>query len=246
MASKLLATSLRSAARPSVVAPAIRMSSVAAGVKLDHPATPTFHTQTPEEKASALLEAVPEVSWATKTGTVLGGVALAAIAVSQEFYVVNSETIIFVATMATGTLLIKGISGPFDKWCEFHNNKKLKILTEARQGHYDAVANKIDQISLLSDSVQTTKDLYALSKQTAEYEAANFVLKQENALNTEAKAVLDSWVRHEQQVRESEQAQLVKTIQANVLKSIADPKFKKELIASALADIEKMINAKQV
>lgn len=75
-------------------------------------------------------------------------------------------------------------------------------------------------------------------QQTAEFEAANFVLKQENAVNAEAKAVLDSWVRHEQQVRESQQAQLVKTVQANVLKSISDPKFKKDLIASALNDIE--------
>lgn len=57
-------------------------------------------------------------------------------------------------------------------------------------------------------------------------------------MNAEAKSVLDSWVRHEQQVRESEQAQLVKTIQTNVLKSINDPKFKKDLIASALTDIE--------
>ena len=91
---------------------------------------------------------------------------------------------------------------------------------------------------MLSSSVDATKDLFALSKQTAQYEAENFVLRQENAVNAEAKSVLDSWVRHEQQVRESEQAQLVKTIQANVLKSIGEQKFKKELMQQAIVDVE--------
>jgi F-type H+-transporting ATPase subunit b len=64
------------------------------------------------------------------------------------------------------------------------------------------------------------------------------VLSQENAIAAEAKTVLDSWVRHEQQVRESEQSELVKTIQANVLKQLAEPKFKKDLLSSAVSEVE--------
>lgn len=83
-------------------------------------------------------------------------------------------------------------------------------------------------------------------QETATLEAENFTLRQQTALTAEAKAVLDSWVRHEQTVREGEQADLVKTVQSNVLKALADQKTKKDLVASAVADLEQLVKTKAI
>ena len=51
--------------------------------------------------------------------------------------------------------------------------------------------------------------------------------------------MLDSWVRYEQQQREAEQAQLVKTVQANIEAELAKPAFKKQLLEEALSRVER-------
>jgi F-type H+-transporting ATPase subunit b len=53
------------------------------------------------------------------------------------------------------------------------------------------------------------------------------------------KAVLDSWVRYEQQVKESEQADLSRTVIEKVLASIKDEKTQKDILASAVAEVER-------
>jgi Mitochondrial ATP synthase B chain precursor (ATP-synt_B) len=55
---------------------------------------------------------------------------------------------------------------------------------------------------------------------------------------SELKAVLDSWVRYEQQVKENEQADLVKAILEKVNAGIKDEKVQKEILAAALAEVE--------
>lgn len=74
---------------------------------------------------------------------------------------------------------------------------------------------------------------------TAKLEAESFVLKQKVALASELKSVLDSWVRYEQQAKEKEQAALAKTIIENVLKTIQDERTQKDILASAVAEVER-------
>ena len=76
-------------------------------------------------------------------------------------------------------------------------------------------------------------------QETAQLESEAFVQRQKVALASEVKAVLDSWVRFEQQAKESEQADLVKTIVDNVLKSLSNEKTQKDILASAVAEIER-------
>jgi len=57
---------------------------------------------------------------------------------------------------------------------------------------------------------------------------------------SEVKAVLDSWVRYEQQLKESEQAELTKTVIEKVLASLKDEKTQKDILASAIAEVERM------
>lgn len=59
------------------------------------------------------------------------------------------------------------------------------------------------------------------------------------ALAAEVKAVLDSWVRYEQQQKESEQADLARTVIDNVLKSLKDEKTQKDILLGAVAEVER-------
>lgn len=79
----------------------------------------------------------------------------------------------------------------------------------------------------------------ARMQETAQLESEAFVQRQKVALAGEVKAVLDSWVRFEQQAKESEQADLVKSVVDSVLKSLNDPKTQKDVLASAVAEIER-------
>ena len=89
----------------------------------------------------------------------------------------------------------------------------------------------------LSVCVSLTQPYYF--QETARLENEAFVQKQKVALASEVKAVLDSWVRFEQQAKESEQAELVKTVIDNVLKSIRDEKTQKDILVGAVAEVER-------
>ncbi|CDZ98065.1 Mitochondrial F1F0-ATP synthase, subunit b/ATP4 [Phaffia rhodozyma] len=234
MASKLLSRSLRvGALRPAVVLPR-------ATVARSYASKPT-----PEEKASSIIASVPSTS-VGKTGTILAGVGAFAAAISQEIYVVNDETVILVAFAILATYIGKAASGPYAAWADSHIEKVKSILNDARERHKSSVQTRIDHVGELNDVVDVTKSMFALSKETARLEAENFTLRQQTALASEAKAVLDSWVRHEQAVRESQQNDLVKTVESNVLKQLENAKFKKDLVASAVADLEKLVSSKAI
>jgi len=53
---------------------------------------------------------------------------------------------------------------------------------------------------------------------------------------------LDSWVRYEQQAKENEQAALAKSVIEKVLKTIQDEKTQKDILASAVAEVERECN----
>ena len=50
--------------------------------------------------------------------------------------------------------------------------------------------------------------------------------------------VLDSWVRHEQNVREQEQKRLVDAVMAGVKSKLGDIKMQERLLAQSITDIE--------
>jgi hypothetical protein len=77
------------------------------------------------------------------------------------------------------------------------------------------------------------------SQETAQLEADAFVRRQQVALAAEVKAVLDSWVRFEQQEKENEQARLVKTIVDNVLKNVSEEKTQKDVLAWAVSEVDR-------
>lgn len=75
-------------------------------------------------------------------------------------------------------------------------------------------------------------------QQTAALEHETFALRQQAAITADVKSVLDSWVRHEAQVREAEQRDLVSTVLANVQAQLTDKKLQRDILMASVVEIE--------
>lgn len=141
----------------------------------------------------------------TKTGSALLAATLSAAAISQELYVVNEETVLLVGTAILFGYIGKAVREPYSNWAQSQIDRIRNTLASARAEHTASVTERIDAVAQMKDVGAVTAALFALSKETAQLEASAFEQKQKVALAAELKSVLDSWVRYEQGVRESEQ-----------------------------------------
>lgn len=218
----------------------------------------------PAEKASAIINSVPQSSLLSKTGTIVLGTGLTAAAISSEIYVMNEEAVILAGFVIlasyigkvryekansfcfVGSLLdcfflssSQSIREPYKNWAEGHITRIKGVLNGARSAHTDAVKERIGAVSEMRDVVPLTQSLFALARETAELESGVFVQRQRTALAAELRSVLDSWVRYEQQQKESEQAQLAKTVIDSVMKNIHVEKTQRDILAAAVAEVER-------
>lgn len=111
-------------------------------------------------------------------------------------------------------------------------------MNEARAEHKNIVQERIDEAGQMKDLVDVTKALFELSRETAQVEAEAFALKQQVAVAQEVKSTLDSWVRHEANLREREQKQLAAYLIEKVKKDLEDPAIQKQILDQAVADVE--------
>lgn len=160
--------------------------------------------------------------------------------------VFNEETVILGGFLVILIAASRSIGAPYNSWANGHIDRIKGILQGAREEHTKAVTQRIDSVKQLKEVVPLTQTLYAVAKETAELEHQNFTLSQENAVKAELKSVLDSWVRYEQQQRESEQFDLVKTVKAGVDAELAKPQFRKQLLEEALTQVESLAKSKAI
>lgn len=154
--------------------------------------------------------------------------------------VIHDETILLVTFAAFSALAAKFVAPLYTEWADGEIKKVNDLLNESRTKHVTAVKDRIESVSQLKDVVSTTQQLFAVSRETAELEAKAFELKQQIAVAQEARATLDSWVRFEQQQREIEQQQLIKSVLEKVNKEIENPKFQDRVLAESVAEVEKL------
>jgi F-type H+-transporting ATPase subunit b len=153
----------------------------------------------------------------------------------------------------------KFLKEPYKNWAETNIQKIKSVLDKSRSEHTQVVKDRINSVEQMKDVVPLTQALFALSKvrstpffqsslmilrgidlqETAQLEADAFVQRQKVALASEVKSVLDSWVRFEQQAKESEQAELVKSVIAKVLSSVKDEKTQREILNGAIVEVER-------
>ncbi|KAI9323800.1 hypothetical protein BX666DRAFT_1890574 [Dichotomocladium elegans] len=194
----------------------------------------------PKQKAASIIDSLPGNSLVSKTGFVTLSTGLATFLISKEIYVFNEETLVLVATGGLLGVLLKYLREPYTNMANDHINRIKSILNKAREDHKAAVQDRITEAGQMKDIVDVTKALFELSRETAKLEAEAFTLKQEVAVAQEVKATLDSWVRHEAQLREREQKQLAAYLIEKVQKGLQDPKVQQQILDQAVADIQKI------
>lgn len=196
----------------------------------------------PKEKANSIVEALPGNSLISKTGILATSAAGAVYGISNELIVLHDETILVATFGAFVGLCAKFVAPLYTEWANGEIKKVNSILNESRTKHVSAVKDRISSVSQLKDVVSTTKQLFEISKETARLEAESFELKQKIAVAHEAKATLDSWVRFEQQQRQLEQEQLIKSVLDKVNKEVQNPKFQDKVLSESIAEVEKVFS----
>ncbi|KAF7190249.1 ATP synthase subunit 4, mitochondrial [Pseudocercospora fuligena] len=195
----------------------------------------------PKSTASAIVDALPGNNLASKTAILSAGAALSVAAISNELYVVNEESIVALSLL-TIYWAVYTYAGPmYSEWAQGQHDKIKGILNAARADHTNAVKARIDSVKDLSGVIDVTKDLFA---ETAQLEAQAYELEQKTAIAAEAKAVLDSWVRYEGQVKARQQKELADSVIAKIEKSLQDPKVLDQILKQSVSDIERIVSQK--
>lgn len=91
----------------------------------------------------------------------------------------------------------------------------------------------------MKNVVELTKNLFEVSKDTVKTEAEVFELQQRVEFATEAKNVLDSWVRYEASLRQREQKQMADTISTKVREELKNPRLQQQLLQQSIAEVER-------
>jgi F-type H+-transporting ATPase subunit b len=82
----------------------------------------------------------------------------------------------------------------------------------------------------------------SLFQETAQLEAQAYELQQRTALAAEAKQVLDSWVRYENQVKQRQQRELAESVIAKIQKELENPKVLQQILQQSVADVERELS----
>jgi F-type H+-transporting ATPase subunit b len=118
----------------------------------------------PKTKAQSIIDAIPGNSLLSKTAILSSATGLSVYALSNEYYVMNEETVVAVCLLSVWTALIK-FGGPmYKEWAEGQNAKIKNILNSARADHTQAVKTRIEDVKQMSGVIDVTKSLFAVSK----------------------------------------------------------------------------------
>ncbi|EMR10470.1 hypothetical protein PNEG_01184 [Pneumocystis murina B123] len=195
----------------------------------------------PKLKAATIIDMLPKLSFLSKTGIIATGTVLSIAAISNELYVVNEETIILGSFFSIIWFLINSGKQNYINWMDGHINHVRSLLNNSRQQHTIAINERIVAIKPLKDIVDVTKNLFEVSKETVHMEAKAFELSQIIAVQQQAKAVLDSWVRYESALRQREQAYLANTVISKVEKELRQPKIQQQILDQSITKIENLL-----
>ncbi|KAK4142621.1 uncharacterized protein C8A04DRAFT_38153 [Dichotomopilus funicola] len=246
MASRLARSAVGAARlRPTVVPRALpAISSLVTARQTSSSTTATVPTTDPKTKAQSLIDAIPGNSLVSKTAILSSAAGASIYALSNEYYVVNEETVVAFCLLSVWTALIK-FGGPlYREWADGQNAKIKDILNAARADHTQAVKTRIGDVQQMSGVIDVTKSLFEVSKETAKLEAEAYELEQRTALAAEAKSVLDSWVRYESQVKQRQQKELAESVIAKVKAELENPKVLQQILQQSVADVERIVSTK--
>lgn len=121
-------------------------------------------TEDPKKKAQSIIDALPGNSLVSKTAILSSAAGLSIYALSNEYYVVNEETVVAFCLLSVWGAVIKYAGPMYSEWAEGQNKKIAGILNAARADHTEAVKARIDNVKQMSEVVEITKSLFEVSK----------------------------------------------------------------------------------
>ncbi|KAK2758732.1 atp4 subunit B of the stator stalk of mitochondrial F1F0 ATP synthase [Arachnomyces sp. PD_36] len=201
-------------------------------------------SEDPKTKAQSIIDSLPGNSLISKTAILSAGAGLSIAAISNELYVFNEETVAAFCLLSVFTAVGKYGGPMYKEWADGQIQKQKDILNSARADHTNAVKQRVENVKQLSGVVDVTKQLFEVSKETAQLEAQAFELEQRTALAAEAKQVLDSWVRYEGQVKQRQQHELAETVIGKIQKELENPKTLQQILQQSVADVERIVASK--
>jgi F-type H+-transporting ATPase subunit b len=100
----------------------------------------------------------------SKTAILSSTAGAAIYALSNEYYVLNEETVAAFCLLSIWTAVFK-YGGPlYKEWADGQVNKIKGILNAARADHTEAVKSRIESVQQLGGVVDITKTLFEVSK----------------------------------------------------------------------------------
>ncbi|RKP01986.1 hypothetical protein CXG81DRAFT_25337 [Caulochytrium protostelioides] len=192
----------------------------------------------PAEKAQSLISMMPGQNLAAQSTSVLVATSLAAYALSKEVYLIDMETFEMASIAGAWYLWYSGVKEPAREWFAEKRATMRRVLEEARADHKAVVQERIAHFDKMSDLATVTADMYGMAREIAHLEAEAYALQQRVAYQTEIRATLDQWVRHEANVRNAEQKDLVDGVIAKVQAGLKDNKVQQAILTQALADVD--------
>ncbi|OQO06229.1 hypothetical protein B0A48_08817, partial [Cryoendolithus antarcticus] len=252
MASRIAKSAIGAArARPSLLtrtaAPALSTAFTTSSARREAaPQVPQVPQKDPKDAAKSILDSLPGSSLPSKVGILSAGAGLSVAAISNEIYVVNEESIIFLSMLTIYWGVYTYLGPMYKDFSDGYASKIKNILNSAREDHTNAVKSRINNVKDLGGVIDITKDLFAVSKarlrETAQLEAQAYEAEQKTALAAEMKTVLDSWVRYEGQVKQRQQKELAESIIAKITKELENPKTLDQILKQSVADVERILS----
>lgn len=182
--------------------------------------------------------------YVSKPTLILSGVLGSIWVASSEIIVWTPETLLLASFFSAIGILYATV-GPSYKQAKIdYNNFLIGKLKDGRQNHLETVTKKIDEIKALENVHATTAELYKASKDTLILENEIQKLEQIGALKAEIKQVLDSWVRHENNLKQEQQKLIAKEVIAKVTSKINDKTFQNEVLNESINELEALLAKK--
>jgi len=118
----------------------------------------------PKTRAQSIIDSLPGSSLISKTAILSTAAGLSVYAISNEYYVVNEETVAAFCLLSVWYGVFTYGGPMYKEWAQAQNEKIKGILNAARADHTQAVKSRIEDVQQMAGVVDVTKSLFAISK----------------------------------------------------------------------------------
>ena len=121
-------------------------------------------TDDPKQKAQSILDSLPGNNMISKTAILSAGAGLSIFGISNEFLVINEETVVAFCTLSVFWAVARYGGPMYREWADGQIAKQKSILNAARDDHTSAVKSRIENVKQLGSVIDVTKQLFEVSK----------------------------------------------------------------------------------